>query len=100
MIYGLAVAPCTREVRVYGADRSPYTVLLRIGNFQWLTLIVIDARILTCRICSPTFAAFSFITLTRQPQYYHQQQTQQKLTDQSSLSSERVQLPLNEDCST
>ncbi len=28
MIYSLAIAPCTGEVRVYGADRSAYTVLL------------------------------------------------------------------------
>lgn len=48
-----------------------------VGLFQWLTLIVVGKRILTSRIRSPTLAAFSFITLTRLPQYYQDQQIRQ-----------------------
>ena len=70
------------------------------GLFQWLTLIVVGKKILTSRIRSPTLAAFSFITLTRLPQCYHNQKIHHKLTDYSSLSSGRVQPPLSEDCST
>ena len=56
-------------------------------------------KVLTSRIRSPTFAAFSFITLVQTTQYRYQQQIRQKLTDQSSLSSGRAIPLLNEDYS-
>jgi len=64
MVYSLAIAACTGEVRVYGIDRIVYTVLLR-GPPVLVAPIVTETTILTFRIRSPTFAAFSLITLTK-----------------------------------
>jgi hypothetical protein len=68
MLYALAIAPCTRQVRVYGVDRGAYPVLLQGWPFSAPTLVVVD-NTLTSRIRSPTLTAFSFITLTRLLQY-------------------------------
>lgn len=57
-------------------------------------------KVLTSRIRSPTFAAFSFITLIETSQYRYRPQVRQELTDQSSLSSGRAIPLLNEDYST
>jgi hypothetical protein len=90
MLYSRAVAPCAREVCIYGANRVADAILLRGWPVSVALIHVVNTRILTCRIRSPTLAAFSLITLTERPQYFHQRQLRQKLTDRSSLSSGRV----------